>query len=46
VRWRWQLPSRAAYKGPYSVVVERESWQRGFAGRADGSACPTPTTPP
>ena len=45
-RWRWTLPAGAAFKGPFSLVVDEEVGQRAFAGRPDGRPCPLPTYPP
>lgn len=46
VRWRWAMSPSSTWKGPLAIVVDREAVTTTFAGRADGSACPTPTAPP
>lgn len=46
IHWRWTLPSTLTFAGPQSLVVDLETSQRVFAGRADGAPCPMPTAPP
>ncbi len=46
VRWRWAMSPSSTWKGPLAIVVDHESMTTAFAGRADGSPCPTPTAPP
>jgi hypothetical protein len=45
-RWRWTLPSDVRFAGPLSVVVDDESYERVFDGRADGTPCPRMIPPP
>ncbi len=45
-RWRWILPTGVSYAGALSVVVDDESYERVFDGRADGTPCPPPIPPP